>query len=136
MTTKTLRIAALLSCAFFIGCAENRFPRIAPATDADRAEADAPFYCSDAEHCAFAWRKTQFWIAENSRTRLQVVTDVVVQSYATGSLVTGWSFTATRQPSKSGRDVIDLTASCVGIQCTENPVAVVARFKRYLRAAE
>lgn len=121
-------------CIALLGCVSpNRFPNVAPATDADAELAAKPLICVGPEQCSLWWRRAQFWIARSSAYKLQVISDTVLETYGARNGSTGWAFSATREPLQDGAEQIELSPSCGRYpQCIENPLKLRAEFARYL----
>lgn len=114
-----------------VGCAAPPPPAVAP----EIAEAAwRPLDCANAQQCAVWWRRTQVWIASNSRMKIQIATDAIIETYNAVDYAPVFAYRATREPRTDGGERIVLSMSCGNpLGCHENSVAIRARFNAYVR---
>lgn len=74
--------------------------------------ATARLVCPDPE-CTTTWAAAQTWLAKNSRYRLQMVNDSVIQTYGPHERVhDAVAYTLTREPAGGGRTMIVISGAC------------------------
>ena len=117
----------LLLAAFVIGlCA-------CPATKVDvgAAAGAGPVTCDSG--CATEWERAQLWIVKHSRMKIQLASDVIIQTYNPPDASTFFGFTATKEPIGDGKYRISLAAACVNlISCLSRPEDIKAAFYHYV----
>ena len=74
--TKTGPLLTALVAAILMGCATRQQPSAADQTDAYE-----PLVCVGQAQCQTAWRRAQLWLVANSRWKIQIATDVVIETY-------------------------------------------------------
>jgi len=126
MSKKTvLSLAALMLAA----CASKPVPSVADVSDATE-----PLICDGPVQCQTAWRLAQLWVVTNSGLKIQLATDVVIQTYPGDQTTTLRNYTITRQPIEGQRERITFASACQSIfGCRGNEVQLAASFKRYVR---
>lgn len=125
---KTLSAVALI--AALSGCATK------PAVTAEEvAEAKVPLICTSAEQCTLYWRRAQAWIAINSRMKIQIATDTVLETYnpVNQEPVYGWRLV--RVPTdNAGSEHIQIRPVCGNLIGCHDPVErIVIDMKRFIR---
>jgi len=123
--TTALSLAALMLAA----CASKPVPSVADVSDATE-----PLVCDGPVQCQTAWRLAQLWVVTNSGLKIQLATDVVIQTYPGDQTTTLRNYTITRQPIEGQRERITFASACQNIfGCRGNEVQLAASFKRYVR---
>ena len=119
----------LISVALLAGCATQE-----PISSAEDWEAREPLVCRGKDQCDRWWRRAQVWISENSGFRIQVATDGIIETYGPPAYSTRWAFRAVREPSANEVERMRIAASCGPAPlCRQNPLKLIAQFKRYVR---
>lgn len=119
-----------LICAALSACAVHN-PQL---NAAEIKEANDPLLCVGQEQCALMWRKAQVWISVNSRWKIQISTDTIIETYSPSEAAVDRAYRITRMPGESATDRIVITSWCrnmFGCSTTLNADAI--SFKRYLR---
>jgi len=122
--------AALAATLAIIGCAAPQ-PEL---TDQDRAEL-RPVVCQGEAQCKAMWERAQLWIASNARMKLQLVTDVILQTYNDPEPYSRTlTYTVTREPIGSGAYRITANASCRNTHLCSAPTDLArARLHQFVR---
>ena len=110
-------------------CAAKPGPSVAEIRDATE-----PLVCDGASQCQTAWRLVQLWVVANSGLKIQLATDVVIQTYPGDQFSTLRHYTITREPIDGQRERIKFASACQNVfGCGGNEVQIAANFKRYVR---
>jgi hypothetical protein len=124
---------ALLAAAFaaaLAGCATQ--PQLTPE---EQAEAHAPLTCSPGEQCAMYWRRAQAWLALNSRMKIQIATDTVLETHNVVNHEPTYAFRLVRVPEGTGSERITIFLACGNMfGCPVPQERVAAKMKRYIRS--
>ena len=126
---KMVLALAVLASATLSGCAYRH-----QASEAFAAKARQPILCEGAEQCSLYWKRAQVWLALNSELKIQVATDVVIETYypVNGSPTYGFRIMRAPQAGKTERIMINM--SCGNIfGCSEPQELVTVRFMDYVR---
>lgn len=77
----------------------------------------------EGDRCDVLWRRAQTWLATNSQYRLQVVSDVVLQTYGPTDASDAMGWTVTRMDHEAGKKLIVITTRCRATVygCFDNP---------------
>lgn len=108
-----------------------------PELQAKRAELEATVpICVDEKDCKAKWEAAQIWIVRNAGFKLQITTDVILQTYnATG----GSPFIAvqaTKEPLGGGKYKILVSVSCDNMfGCVPNQWDAAIAFNRAVSSA-
>jgi hypothetical protein len=123
------KLFSVLALAFLAGCATQ------PAVTADEiAEANVPLTCDSDAQCTLYWRRAQAWVAINSRMKIQLATDTVIETYNPVNHDPVYAFRFVRTPQSAGPERIMVYVACGNmIGCPEPKERVVIRLKRYVR---
>lgn len=98
------------------------------------AQDDVPVECQSA--CKPEWERAQLWLAAHSRWKLQLVTDVMLQTYSPVDSEVSYGFVATKTPKPDGY-TINLGLVCGNpLGCDPSAAAVRGAFYRYVRTGE
>lgn len=115
------------------GCASK-----APiANQYDIEEAMRPLECVGAEQCTAYWRRAQVWIAQNSRMKIQIATDAIIETYNVTNYLPVYSYRVTRESKGGGAESIVINGQC-GNQfgCHQAWATIAGSFNRYVRATQ
>ena len=127
-------IGALAAAACLFGCAARQPPSM---TATEVAEYNNPVECTGAEECALLWRRAQAWVAQNSGFKIQVATEMVLETFSAPNYSMRWAFRAVRQPMGKNSERIIIEPSCGQAPlCTRSRDSLVAAFNAYVRAAK
>lgn len=122
------KTAGLVAAILLGGCAQ---PKKLPAEVV--AQANTMLMCETTEQCAQFWKRAQVWVQKNAGYKLQVVTDVVIETYNATSYSTGWAFSVTRTPLAGPKEIIEIKPSCGPAPlCARHGLEMEAAFKRYV----
>ena len=81
------------------------------------------------------WRRAQAWIANNSRMKIQIATDAIVETYNPPTGATYFAYRLTREPVGGAKERIWIRAWCGNMfGCEAHPAVPMWSFKRYVRA--
>lgn len=98
------------------------------------AEATVPI-CQGEEDCRVKWEAAQLWVVGNSRYRMQIVTDVLLETYGSANYDPTLSFRVTKQPMGEGRYRINIEGFCANILgCEPHPAVAKIEFNRHVAA--
>ena len=124
-------LAAAAAALALTGCAALG-PK--PALPADFTAATVPLYCMSAEQCMLYWQRAQVWIANNSRWKIQLATDTLIETYNGVGESRDPGFRLLRVPQSNGWQELELTLACRSMfGCEHDRATYVASFKRYVR---
>lgn len=124
-----IKIAFVATAALLAGCALE--PR--PLTFEEMADQKPP-KCSGAQHCAAMWQRAQAWVATNSRYKIQIATDVVIQTYTPTRSSTDLGFTIVREVVAPDQYRFITKAGCDNIfGCMPSREKALAALHRYMK---
>jgi hypothetical protein len=107
------------------------FACAAAKLDLGPAAGAGPVTCDSG--CAAQWERAQLWIAKHSRLKIQLATDVIIQTYNPPDNSAYFGFTATKEPVGGSTYRISLGVACVNlISCLTRPEDVRAAFYHYV----
>ncbi|CAG2161348.1 hypothetical protein [Cupriavidus numazuensis] len=87
--------------------------------------------CANRAQCDTYWQRAQAWVAMNSRYRIQIATDVVLQTY--GSRDMELAYYITRVVNSDGSATIVVDATCGNMfGCATDPAAAKSDFRRFV----
>ena len=122
MIKKLTIISALLLAA----CASQQI------TQSQLDEIKTPVICKDKADCDAKWSKTQAWVVNNTRWKIKIATDTIIQTEGPFDQ-TDLAFTATKQINKDGSGEIGISAGCGNFfGCIPSPHEAVLKFKQSL----
>ena len=128
MTTMTRAWSTFLGTLALAACAS------APDEPANNPEAAAPVACIDKAQCDLYWQRAQAWIAANSRYRVQLVTDTVIQTYGPITGTFDLAYTVVKTPSSDGSGRIAVACACGNLfHCEPTRTEATIAFKRFVR---
>lgn len=121
--------AVLLAAIAITGCATQR--QLTP----DEVVQLEPVVCQGEQQCKAMWQSAQLWIAQNAAMKLQLVTDVVLQTYNDPSPSgTRLSYTVVKEPLGGDAYQIRAVVSCPNpFACTMPPQIARATLHRHIR---
>ena len=129
-----MAVTMLSGCAFI---AENQAARLEAKKNRASAQAQenkqiqknllsVPI-CESAEDCAAKWEAAQLWIVKNAGYKLQIVTDVLLETY--GSRDMSLAVRVTKEPIGGGKYKLVATIGCNNpFGCTTNPKKALSDF--------
>ncbi len=119
-----ISVAALIS-----GCATQQL-----LTEEEFA-ALQPIHCPGKDQCDVIWQRAQLWIAKNSKYRIELANDVVIQTYGPFEADTDLAFRAYREQLPDGTANISFKALCGNwIGCERPPVGAIRDLKEFALA--
>ncbi|MFL5560740.1 MAG: hypothetical protein ACJ79K_04610 [Gemmatimonadaceae bacterium] len=120
MKRSVLAVFLLVLCA----CPATKLD-VGPATGAP------PATCNSG--CTAEWERAQLWIVNHSRLKIQLATDVTIQTYNPPDNSTDFAFSATKEPIGGDSYRITLGMGCVNlISCGSRPEDIKAAFNYYV----
>lgn len=121
--------AALLAL-LLAGCAVSAPP---PATPEDAQAAVVPLICTSPEQCRTFWLRAQSFVLEQSRYKVRIATDSLIETFGPLRGHAGWAMRVTREPAGTGWERIRIFAGCA-LTCPTADATLAADFKRYVRS--
>ena len=132
LTTFTLRVALSLATLGAGACSSSRSPPPAPPAAAEIIDANIPLRCKSREQCDRWWRAAQIWLVQDTTCRVQVATDIILQTNCSESNLS-WEFQLHRASAENGSEEILVKLICLSApQCRPAYETVLASFKREL----
>lgn len=130
-----LRLAAAAFVALTLAACVAPPPLIVADVDAaDIVELDHPLECTGKAACDDLWRRAQIWVLNNSGYKIQVATEVVIETYNPGLSSTTFAIRLTRELQPDGTERMEIMADCGKYpMCHETRPKLTARFRRELR---
>lgn len=122
-----------------IGPVDPVAPKSRKATPAPSAATQAAarktLNCANSAQCDLYWKRAQIWIAQNSRYRVQSVTDTVLTTHGPSSnMSAALAFQIIKIPAAGGSAQITIDANCyLPDQCRPHPIEAIAAFKGFVR---
>jgi len=96
------------------------------------AESSMPV-CNGEEDCKAKWDAAQLWVVNNSAYRLQIATDVVLETYPATDYTVRLAMRVTKEPLGEGNHRINLIAYCANLLgCDPDPVESKIAFNNYV----
>lgn len=109
------------------GCATT--PKLTPE---EQQKVQTPITCTDKEDCDHKWQKTQLWIVNNSKWKIKVATDSLIQTEGPFD-TTNLAFTASRLNKKDGTGTIGIRAGCGNIfGCFPDPSRAILDYRDFI----
>ena len=128
-----IRYLVLIVVALAGGCAQRQVYVERP-TEADRAEALKPLTCQGPGQCAEYWKRAQVWIAQNSRMKIQLATDAVIETFDPPNYPAVRGYRITRTPMADGIERISIASACNSEwTCATDEYLDAVKFKRFVR---
>jgi len=120
-------LAAASSAAFLSACisiSERLQSVLAPAANiGDSVSCQA--------ECKDEWQRAQLWIVKHSGWKIQIATDVVIQTYNPAKSTYGFSIT--REPAGGGSYTIRMEVACGDDWCDPKPLDARNAFYYYVK---
>jgi uncharacterized protein YceK len=126
--------AVIIGLALSIsGCASVVSERL--ATTLTKAGPDVPVDCS--AECAERWQRAQLWLVNHSKWKIQVGTDVVLQTFNPVGHDPSYGFTVTKEPRAGGGYRISMSLVCGNmLGCDPLPSDVRRAFYHYVTTGD
>jgi hypothetical protein len=84
--------------------------------------------------CKNEWERAQLWIAKHSRWKIQLSTDVLIQTFNPTQGDVSYGFSVTKEPAGSGSYVIRMELACGNMfGCDPKPIDVRNAFYYYVK---
>lgn len=97
------------------------------------SKARTPLICKDKAHCDLYWQRAQIWVQQNSRYRIQNVTDTIISTYGPFGSNVWLAYQVARVPQGDGGAEITIRAACDNMfGCNPNVTYAIAAFKQYV----
>lgn len=126
---KMVLALAFLASATLAGCASRH-----QVSEAFAAKARQRITCSGAEQCTLYWRRAQAWLALNSEMKIQIATDMMLETYNPVNHNPVYGFRIMRIPDAGQTERIMIHMSCGNLLgCSEPRELVTVRFMDYVR---
>lgn len=121
---RVVKAAVLLAAAVLAGCAvAPRLPEVEMPT------------CADAAECAQKWELAQLFVANNSGMKIQIATNVLIETYNPTNYRPVWGMRVTKEPVGAGHYLISATAVCGNMfGCGKSAHAFLTEFARYVNS--
>lgn len=122
-----LLIAAIVGLT---GCASK------PASPVEQKAAETPLICVDVEQCNLYWKRAQFYVNQNSRFKIQLSNESLIQTYSPTGGTTDVGYNISQEPLSDGSVRLWVKIWCDNMfGCYPDTVQEIARFKRYVSGA-
>lgn len=125
-------LLSALTLSFLAGCAAQR--EVPPAVT---AQANEPLYCSSEQQCRIYWQRAQVWISNNSRWKIQTLSDSLIVTFTPRDGSIDRAYKAMKVPVSTERAQILLATGCANMfGCRPHQDAAIASFKAFVKAAQ
>ncbi|CAI1917866.1 Uncharacterised protein [Serratia fonticola] len=112
------------------GCAQKIDPAV-------QAEANKPLICKDEKECDIYWKRSQFWVANNSHWKVQTVTDTIISTHNPAPNSPLLAYQISKMPNDDGTSRIFIKPFCDNIfGCQPDPDVPTAAFKKFVRTGQ
>jgi hypothetical protein len=126
-----MRLLVLFAALSLAGCAATQQPEDASIV----AAANEPLVCESPEQCSLYWRRAQAWVAQNSRYKIQIATDTIIETYSPPQAAVHRAFRILRIPGNGKTERITIASGCANIfGCSTTEAQSAAAFKQYVRS--
>nr|WP_229655743.1 hypothetical protein [Pantoea sp. 201603H] len=116
-----------LTIILLSGCAAKVDPAL-------QAEAMKPLTCQDEKQCDLYWKRSQFWLANNSAWKIQTATDTLISTYNPTPNSPLLAYQVSKMPNENGSSQIFIKPFCDNIfGCRPNIYQAVVNFKTFVR---
>lgn len=123
----------LLATLSLAGCAATNAANQARRT---AFESTIPTCTGDVD-CKAKWEAAQLWVVKNSGYKLQIVTDVLLETYNATDYSTNLAVRVTKEPVGSGTYRLIVSTNCANIfGCTPNAWDAAIDFNRKISAVK
>lgn len=120
-------IGLVVAALMLSGCAAKVDPAL-------KAEAMKPLICKDEKQCDFYWKRSQFWIANNSSWKIQTATDTLISTYNPAPNSPLLAYQVSRLPNEDGSARILIKPYCDNIfGCQPEIYSSVVNFKNFVK---
>ncbi|MGP2412818.1 hypothetical protein ACTUSQ_01445 [Pantoea ananatis] len=110
-----------------VGCAKKVDPAL-------QAEVMKPLICKDEKQCDTYWKRSQFWIANNSSWKIQTATDTLISTYNPAPYSPLLAYQASKMPHDDGSSQIFIKPYCDNMfGCQPDIYQAVVAFKSFVR---
>lgn len=121
-------VALFLGGLVLSGCTANK---IDPAL---KAEAAKPLICENEKQCDLYWKRSQFWLANNSAWKIDTATDTLISTHNPAEYDPRLAYQVSKMPSEDGSSRIYIKPYCNNIfGCQPEPYSAVVSFKTFVR---
>jgi hypothetical protein len=118
-----LTVAALI----LSGCAAKVDPAL-------KAEAMKPLVCKDEKQCDLYWKRSQFWVANNSSWKIQTATDTLISTYNPAPNSPLLAYQVSRMPNEDSSARIFIKPYCDNMfGCQPELYGAVVSFKNFVK---
>lgn len=122
-----MKALSILPAAFLVGCV------VAPATPEYLGE---PPICEGEADCTAKWEAAQLYVVKTAGFKIQVVTNVLIETYNSTGSSTDLAMRVTKEPLGGGRYKLVATAQCANLfGCTPSPSYAVSIFNSTVSSA-
>ena len=122
-----MKIISLIFATMISGCAGT------PLTQSEINEINAPVTCKDKAECDAKWSKAQAFVIQNSRWKIRVATDTIIQTEGPFDEM-DLAYSASKIIKNDGSGEINVNAGCGNIfGCKVRPADAVMAFKNYVQ---
>ena len=120
--TKRSAISAVFAALLLTGCASQPNVAIGPTPT-----------CTGAEACKAKWDAAQLFVVKNAGRKIQVATDVIIETFNPSQYGTEIAMRVTKEPLGNGNYKLVAVAWCDNVfGCARNPRQIVADFNTYV----
>jgi hypothetical protein len=131
-----MRIVFLLIASTVVACVPAQPPGLAAALQP--VPVATSHTCASTEACALSWQRAQLWLANHAHTKLQTVTDVVLQTYGVGA-APRFNIQVTKTPDGRGGAAVKIGLTCGMsglVSCTPGSPEIERAFYHYLSTGQ
>lgn len=97
--------------------------------DYDRIAEESRPQCVGEADCRAKWEAAQIWLTRHSGFKIQVATDVLIETYNPTGYSPNLAMRITKEPQGGGRYLLRLEAWCANVfGCSTDPRAAVLQF--------
>lgn len=117
----------MIAAAVLSGCAKQVDPAVV-------AEANKPLTCKDEKQCDLYWKRSQFWVANNSSWKIETATDTLISTYNPAPNSPLLAYQISRMPNEDGSARIYIQPYCDNMfGCQPELYSTVVNFKKFVR---
>ena len=120
----------LVGCAVAIlsGCTAKVDPVL-------KAEAMKPLICKDEKQCDLYWKRSQFWVANNSAWKIDTVIDTLISTHNPPQYDPRLAYQISKMPNEDGSSRIYIQPFCNNaFGCQPELYGAVVSFKTFVRS--
>jgi hypothetical protein len=103
----------------------------------ERAHKLQPVACKDKAQCDLYWQRSQIWLAKNSRYRIQLANDTLIQTYGPSNSSVDLAYTIVRDNAADGSAQLRMRAGCDNwMGCLVLPADAINAYREYVTSSQ